>query len=85
MLNVLSGRAYVEEALLRSDCGMTLKQLLAQAMAFNPELGSIHCEMTVFADGDAFMKYVAQGNGHQIFGDSPDELLVNIREEMRAA
>lgn len=64
---------------------MTLKQILAQAMAFNPELGSLHCEMTVFADGEACMQYVAQGNGHQIFGDSPDELLANVRAELQEA
>lgn len=64
---------------------MTLTQILAQARSFNPEITSLHVEATVYEDGDLFLRYTAHVPGDQIFGDTPDELLVNVREEMKAA
>jgi hypothetical protein len=64
---------------------VTNSQLLAQARAFNPEIGSIHVEHTVYADGDEFLHYIAHVPGDQIFGDSPDDLLANVMASSRKA
>lgn len=68
---------------------MTLKQLLEQARAFNPEITCIHYEATEYAEeyeeGNSFMHYIAHVPGDQIFGDSPDDLLANVMASSRKA
>jgi hypothetical protein len=64
---------------------MTVQQLLAQASSFNPEIGSIHVEHTVYEDGDEYLHYIAHVPGDQIFGDSPDDLLANVMALSRKA
>lgn len=60
---------------------MTLPQILARARVFNPEITSLHVEATAYADGDSFLRYEAYVPGEIISGDTPEELLSNIREE----
>jgi hypothetical protein len=47
-----------------------------------PGITSLHVEATCYADGDAFIRYEAHIPGSSIGGDSEEDLLANVREEL---